>query len=682
MKKDKLRKIGIVVWFLCTIALCACVFPINLIRRDTNVDPDLSGNYGVTERGQSMTQVFQAQTAYLSAIAFDIAFPDGKPEEGNLIFTLRQKEGEVLMEQSIALANVNDGGFSSVSVEKWISRGDIYAYSIDVESGSTIKFQAIYTINDAEATSGNLELMFNGESVPKQSVTRYVYGFPLNYKNVICLWAFIWAVSLILLELVAGGEILTKNKVAVKAEELLTKWQFPILALELCVIIALIIRICRNEAVDWDEAFTWQIVTKNNLAGMIKATAADVHPPLYYIMVMAAFHIFGKNIFVAKLVSVAGALASGILGITLVRKRWGVKAAVPFLMMVGLGTQMIYYNVDVRMYSWACFFVLAAGLFAYEILLTGKAGWWIAFTLVSLGGVYTQYFDVIPLFLIYLFLLVWILLRDRKQLKMWLGSSVAAVVGYLPWLGVVIDTVRRDSVGKTEEQMQETFDSLCRWAFESNIELSAYMPVVMFLVLAVCFFVGWRQYSQKERVFLAGVGVMFILVTGACALLSPYMNHFWHNRYLVSALLYIWLFMAAILARKNLLAWGMSILWLGILALSSYTVQQAVEMNTIPWIQQAKQLLEEVQQEDKIVYTFTSFNVMYEYYVPDADFIWYEDVDFEELGEEFYVIAWGGRDFSRELYASGFLSREVRGGMRLEEGVTAELWKITVHSNE
>lgn len=123
MKKSK--KFGVVMWLICTITLCLCVFPINLIRRDTNVDPNLNGDYGKTQEGQSMMQSFQAQTSYLSEIAFDISFPKGKPEQGNLVFSLyREKDGKILVERSLALEDVDDNGFTYVSIDQWISRGD------------------------------------------------------------------------------------------------------------------------------------------------------------------------------------------------------------------------------------------------------------------------------------------------------------------------------------------------------------------------------------------------------------------------------------------------------------------------------------------------------------------------------------------------------------------------------
>ena len=70
----KIWKIGIVLW---GIALTICVFPLCLVRRDTNVDPSLSGNFQRTDQVQELRQTFVAQTSYLSGLEFDIGFPKG-----------------------------------------------------------------------------------------------------------------------------------------------------------------------------------------------------------------------------------------------------------------------------------------------------------------------------------------------------------------------------------------------------------------------------------------------------------------------------------------------------------------------------------------------------------------------------------------------------------------------------
>ncbi|MCI9276430.1 hypothetical protein D7X48_05355 [bacterium D16-50] len=522
----------------------------------------------------------------------------------------------------------------------------------------------------------------DGEHIQGQAVVRYVYGFPLNTKNVVCLWMFVWMLCFCAIECIGGEKLFGHNRYLERAERLLEKWQIPILMAELAVVTAMIIRICQNEAVDWDEAFTWQITTKNNVAGMFRATAADVHPPLYYLLVMGAMALFGKNIFVAKMVTVAGFVATGLLGIFLVRKRWGVKTAIPFILVSGIGSQLIYYNVNLRMYSWAIFFVLAAGLFALEIMRSGKAGWWAAFTVVSLGGVYTQYFAVVPLALMYLFLLVWIVADDRGQIKKWLLCCVATIAAYLPWLSAVIGTLKRDAGSERIEPLADEVGNILEWAFKNNIEYSAYMPVVLFGAAILFFIVQWKKYGRKEKAFLLLSAGLFLASFGLCMGIATFTQHFWHNRYLVDVLLFVWLFMLIVLGRRGVLAWGAGMVWIGIWALSSYVIGKDMELRTVPWLNSTKELLSQVQGEEKVVYNFPTFDVMYEYFLPNAEFIWYEDVDFSAMGEEFYMIAWGGSDFSYLLYQDGILEREILGTIRMEEGVIPQLWKITYHDVE
>lgn len=681
MTKDKLKKILITGMVIA----CICVCPLNLIRKESTLYPTLDLEYGISDGSvQELEQTFVAQTGYLSEIAFDIKFPVQKPEDGILSVSLCRIDGDkrrVITEKNISLQDVNNGAFTEVEIEKYIRKGKVYSVKITGDEKDKTGFAAIYTIKEEDSAPGSQVLYLDGKETEGQAVCAYAYKFPLNWKNVLCLWMFVGIVGFMLIETLCGDIFSERDVVRGKTiTGMLDKYQFVILFIELAVIFLLVSRIARNEAVDWDESFTWNIVTKNNFSGMLKATAADVHPPLYYALVMAAMKIFGENIFVAKMVSVAGGFATALLGVTLIRKRWGVKTAILFLPVAGLAPQMLYYNLNLRMYSWMIFFVLAGALFAYEIMLSGKTCWWAAFTLVSLGGVYTQYFAVVPLAFIYLFLLGYCIAKDRGQVKKWIICSVATVVGYLPWLGVVAGMAKQDGIGEKSKEAFFDLAGLCKWAFECNIELSEYMPAVLFLVAAFCFVLERKKYTEKERKYLVLLGVLFFITYGACMVLQQRFSHFWSNRYVVDVLLFLWVFLLIIISKKSVLIWGMSTVWLGILMLSSYAIVQEMELKTIPWTTQAKQLLEQVQDEEKIVFNYPTFDTLYAYYLPEAEFVWYEDADFDELGDEFYMMSWGPEDFGWQLYENGILEKEVIGTVRLEEGVNGvELRKITFH---
>ena len=207
-----------------------------------------------------------------------------------------------------------------------------------------------------------------------------------------------------------------------KTEDFLEKYQVVILLLETAVIFALIAFICRNKALDWDEAYSFQMITKYSLKEMIQVTALDVHPPLYYLLLWAFCQVFGTDFFVLKIFSVLFTVLTMLLGVVYVRKDWGWKTAAVFMLAVGLGPQFLYYSVNIRMYSMELFFVTWCALLAYRILTKGKRIDWILFVVSALCGVYTHYFAAVPLAFIYGYLLVGLLITNRKGCKWFLLS--------------------------------------------------------------------------------------------------------------------------------------------------------------------------------------------------------------------------------------------------------------------
>lgn len=662
---------------VCMVILCACVFPVSLVRKSESVGTMMSGNFGKTDYTvQELKQVFTAQTSYLERIAFDVAILDDNAGGYHVFFKDEDKQ-KVLVEKQISFQDAGNGSYTYVPIEKWIRKGG--EYSISVIAEGIEGFSVFYTLVSEEAAPGSQTLYLDGEVLTNQAVMEYIYKSPLNIKNVICLWAFILTVGLSILEMLKKKETGEDLSVIRKLHEWLDRFQIPFLLLESAAILFLIIKISGTDAVDWDEAYTWWMTTKHTIPEMIKATAADVHPPLYYLFVKAAIVIFGKNIIVARMVSVAGTAATCLLVNTLVRKQFGVKAASLLLLVVGLGTQMIYFNVNVRMYSWMIFFVMAAGLSAYEMMRDGKLKWWILFTLFSLGGVYTQYFAVVPLAVIYVFLLIWFMVQDRKQVKKWFVCAGVTVAGYLPWLTVVIGMLKSDYVGAAGESVDSSLQDLCSWMFGNNIKFSEYMPAILFGIGVLWLLFTWKGQERKERAFIALTGMLFFVSYIICVSFASHMGHFWDNRYLVDTLLFVWLFLIIFISKKGVIVWGVSMIWLGISVLSSYTVIQAWELDTVPWAVQAKQLLEQVPDGKQVVYDYITYDMLYQYWLPNVEFVWYEDIDVQEMDEEFYVMAWGGGFYNSQLYRDEILEKDRLGEMRLEHGVAGlELWKITV----
>lgn len=117
-----------------------------------------------------------------------------------------------------------------------------------------------------------------------------------------------------------------------------------------CLCILHIIRIFDNNF--WgDEAFTINTVNES-FFDMIKITAADVHPPLYYVIVKILCEILGYNGIVYHLASVLPYCILIFLGISIIWKWFGREAAIIFISFASLLSTSLQMIVEVRMYTW------------------------------------------------------------------------------------------------------------------------------------------------------------------------------------------------------------------------------------------------------------------------------------------------------------------------------------------
>ena len=651
-----------------TLLCMLSVWPLAFVRKDTK-DETQSNAYLLTNSGQAynagLEQVFTAQESVLRKVAFAVDFSG---ENCDAIFRLRDEEGKILMEQKVSFAEEDKDRYYYVDVETRLKKGHRYSWCVEIQDAEQIQSGFLYTANGEISAAGNEMLYVDGEFWDGQAVASYTYGKPLNIVNVLCLWAFIIMAGISILGIITGRE---EGKTLKKADELLMKFQNDILVAEITVVTALVVRSCFTQAVDWDEAYTWDIVKNHSFWGVIEAQSIDNHPPLYFLLVKIAAMLFGDKIMVYKLVSVAGMVASMVLCATLLKKRWGVKAAIPTILVVGLAPNFIFYNINVRMYSWMTFFVLAAALLAYEIVLDNgkKKGNWIWLAIVTLGAIYTQYFAAVPLFVIYVYLLVCCI--KSKTFHKLVCCCSAVVILYIPQLYLVVKMLQRDSTSDEDaSKVSLSIKELCAWSFDTNIKWSAYIPAAAYVLAIVLLVLLWKKTEKKRRDFLLLTLAIYPVTWLICWAISQNMNHFWHNRYMMDALLFAWIFMVLIYSMRGTAIWMSLCLWLGILCLSSYSVTYAKEMETVPYINDARQKLAEVPEGADVIYNYETYDTLYKYYLPESHFLWYEDVDFSELdGDYVYMISWGGGAFSQEKTEQYNITVEYLSFFRLEEGV-------------
>ncbi|MBO5336755.1 MAG: glycosyltransferase family 39 protein [Lachnospiraceae bacterium] len=190
-----------------------------------------------------------------------------------------------------------------------------------------------------------------------------------------------------------------------------------------------------------DEAYTIKLA-KMSFVDMLTATANDVHPPLYYILVMGAYRLLGEHGWVFHVVSMLPYLVVLIFIHTIVWKKFGKIPGLLMITFVSIMANPITYNVEARMYSLSAMFVLLAYYGFYMILENDKKEGYILFIVASLGAAYSHYYAMMSVAVLYGALLLFMVLKKIKPKKLIL-TYLITIVGYLPWLMAMLTTFER-----------------------------------------------------------------------------------------------------------------------------------------------------------------------------------------------------------------------------------------------
>lgn len=201
------------------------------------------------------------------------------------------------------------------------------------------------------------------------------------------------------------------------------------------------ISLCFTQNVWLDEAFTATLV-HTDMADVLRRSMADTLPPLYNILLKLTTSVFGYSIPVMKLTSVAPMIATMILGATVVRKRFGFKCSLIFMISIAGMPQMLNYGIEIRMYSLGFFFATASGIFAYDIVKNYNTKNCIIFAVLSVLAGYSHHFAFVAVGFVYLFLLIYFFFCDRQNIKRWFISLAITIALYIPCMIVTLKQLK------------------------------------------------------------------------------------------------------------------------------------------------------------------------------------------------------------------------------------------------
>jgi 4-amino-4-deoxy-L-arabinose transferase-like glycosyltransferase len=194
----------------------------------------------------------------------------------------------------------------------------------------------------------------------------------------------------------------------------------------------------------WDEGYSvW--FAHQPLGDMLRLTALDIHPPLYYALLGAWSQVFGLEPVALRWLSVAAGVAAVpliyLVGYWLSGRRVGLAAA----FLLAINPLHIYYSQEMRMYALVALCSLLAIGAAGRWLGLGRrirgdtqpAGWgWLAGYVAAITlALYSQYYAAFLLAGLAVAggVVLWRRRVGRERALLWLAAQGGAVLLFLPW---------------------------------------------------------------------------------------------------------------------------------------------------------------------------------------------------------------------------------------------------------
>jgi hypothetical protein len=322
--------------------------------------------------------------------------------------------------------------------------------------------------------------------------------------------------------------------------------------------------LCFSPDIWYDELYSIQFALKS-VSEMVKLTAADVHPPLYYVIVHYLIRGFGyiggalgvttgtdtfagnMPVIYAKMASVIPLVILFIYAVTIIRKRYGTLIGGLFSCAMIAMPQMADYSVEIRMYSWVMLFVTAMCIHAEPFFENDKdkqirgLKWSKAFPVFIYGllACYTQYYAAVAVAFVYLFLIVWSVRKNIYQLGILLISANFTAVAYFPWIGVVLSQAKSVSSNYWIQPLSlRSFGGIIKYLMKPgffNEKLATILAVVMFILVAFAVVINIRD----AYMWLCFMPVIGIIAFGFAAsiLLRPVFTY----RYMIPGMAALWL---------------------------------------------------------------------------------------------------------------------------------------------
>jgi hypothetical protein len=271
-----------------------------------------------------------------------------------------------------------------------------------------------------------------------------------------------------------------------------------------------------------------------------------------------------------KIASILPFLLLFIYAVTVIRKNHGMLASGLFCFASVTMPGLPEYTTEIRMYSWALFFVTASLIHAFNLMknyLSEDRKWdflnGIALFLYGTAAFYTHYYAALSVAIIYFYVLLWMIIKyvavmggkgsikhlNFKAIATVIISANLTAVCYVPWLSVLLGQAHTVSGSYWIQPVGlRTFGSCIKYLFSgyfSNSIITTVLAVILFILVAfivvnnVIRLIKCGYQDEKEKIkdlqdLMAVMVLPLLVIVGIVA--SMLIRPVFVNRYMIPAM--------------------------------------------------------------------------------------------------------------------------------------------------
>lgn len=224
---------------------------------------------------------------------------------------------------------------------------------------------------------------------------------------------------------------------------------------------------------------------------IIKAAVdADVHFPLYQLMLAAWMKIFGNGDITIRLFSVLAGVLTVVMAFFTGKEIKDEKTGNIFAFLTAINATLIFYSQEVKFYIFLALFVTISMFFIIRIIKNNHIKDYVGYTLANAAIVYTFTIGILYVIAQGLIVLTYILIKNKKILKNFLISNLILIASILPFAIYILT-----HMGKYES---------ANWIFTSNIFTTFVLIQNFFTPIIIAVY-------NNPKIYIPTIGILQIL---------------------------------------------------------------------------------------------------------------------------------------------------------------------------